>query len=91
MVEDATMTPDEVVEWLEGMALAGQPSLGAADIHADAAETVAALRDAAKEAQGVLADLTGANPARSVLNLWARAVAAETALRSSLSPKEGKT
>lgn len=109
MVEAATMTPDEVIEWLEGEAdleahdadkaevfFGGDPGSASyarkqAEKLSAMAQTVRAMRDAAKEAQGVLADLTGANPGRSVLHLWARAVESELALRSSLSPKEGKT
>lgn len=102
MVEADHMTPDEVIEWLEGRVGAYEESasqttspdykghLTDSALHYGAmAQTVRAMRDAAKEAQGVLADLTGSNPERSVLHLWARAVAAELSLRSSLSPKEG--
>ena len=90
MSDKSPMTPDEAIEWLDDLATTPQffPHVRANLVAS--AQTVRAMRDAAKEAQGVLADLTGSNPERSVLHLWARAVAAETALRSALSPKEGK-
>lgn len=52
-------------------------------------EENAQLRDAVRQAQGVLATLSNPRPGESTMHVYAAAVAAEAKSRAALSPKTG--